>query len=48
MGKTKPKNTNYVKILVRISIPVFITMISLLVFLWCNLNSNINDIREQK
>lgn len=47
MGKTEPKNTNYVKILVRISIPVFVIMISLLVFLWCNLNSNINDIKEQ-
>ena len=47
MGKTEPKYTNYVKILVRISIPVFGIMISLLVFLWCNLNSNINDIKEQ-
>ena len=40
-------NTNYVKTLIWISIPVFILMISLLVFLWHNLNKNINDIKEQ-
>lgn len=44
---TKPKNTNYVKTLIWISVPVFLLMISLLVFLWCSLNNNINDIREQ-
>jgi hypothetical protein len=43
----KPNNTNYVKTLIWISIPVFLLMISLLVFLWCNLNNNINDIREE-
>ena len=42
-----PKNTNYVKILIWISIPVFLLMISLLVFLWLSLDKNINDIREQ-
>lgn len=52
MGKsnnkiTKAQNTNYVKILIWISVPVFLLMISLLVFLWCSLNKNINDIREQ-
>lgn len=44
---TRPMNTNYVKTLIWISIPVFILMISLLVFLWHNLNKNINDIKEQ-
>lgn len=43
----KPKNTNYVKILIWISVPVFLLMISLLIFLWCSLDKNINDIREQ-
>ncbi|WP_185218707.1 hypothetical protein [Sphingobacterium mizutaii] len=42
-----PKNTNYVKTLIWISVPVFLLMISLLVFLWCSLDKNINDIREQ-
>lgn len=42
-----PKNTNYVKTLIWISIPVFLLMISLLVFLWCSLDKNINDIKEQ-
>lgn len=43
----KPKNTNYVKTLIWISVPVFLLMISLLIFLWCSLDKNINDIREQ-
>jgi hypothetical protein len=42
-----PNNTNYVKTLIWISIPVFLLMISLLVFLWCSLDKNINDIKEQ-
>lgn len=42
-----PKNTNYLIILIYISIPVFILMIFLLVFLWCSLDKNINDIKEQ-
>jgi len=42
-----PKNTNYVKTLIWISVPVFLLMISLLIFLWCSLDKNINDIREQ-
>ncbi len=44
---TTPKNTNYVKTLIWISVPVFLLMISFLVFLWCSLDKNINDIREQ-
>lgn len=42
-----PKNTNYVKTLLWISVPVFLFMISFLVFLWCSLDKNINDIKEE-
>ena len=41
------KNTNYVKTLLWISVPVFLFMISFLVFLWCSLDKNINDIKEE-
>lgn len=44
---TTPKNTNYVKTLLWISVPVFLFMISFLVFLWCSLDKNINDIKEE-